>query len=128
MWQLCLICCNDVHQVSVDTARVENRLVSIFGHLLSSCLACCEHLKMFQLVDCSVYEVKSTLGSAFSSRIVLGSTRFVEVDGVASAFFCYAVGVLETSINKINENDKDSSTGKYSKGNYFPMGSLFLKD
>ena len=41
---------------------------------------------MFQLVDCSVYEVKSTLGSAFSSRVVLGSTRFVGVGGVASAF------------------------------------------
>jgi len=86
MWQLCLICCNDVHQVSVDTARVENCVVSSFGHLLASCLACCEHLKLYQLVDCNVYEVKSTLGSAFSSRVVLGSTRFVEVDGVASAF------------------------------------------
>ena len=87
MWQLCLICCNDVHQVSVDTAGVENCVVSSFGHLLSSCLACWGHLKLSQLVDCSVYEVKNTLGSAFSSRVVLGSTRFVEVDGVASTFF-----------------------------------------
>ena len=87
MWQLCLICCNDVHQVSVDTASVENCVVSTFVYLLASCLACCEHLKLYQLVDCNVYEVKSTLASAFSSRVVLDSTRFVEVDGVASAFF-----------------------------------------
>ena len=86
MWQLCLICCNDVHKVSVDTAGVENCVVNTFVYLLASCLACCVHLKIIQLVDCSVYEVKSTLGSAFSSRVVLGSTRFVEVDGVASAF------------------------------------------
>ena len=86
MWQLCLICCNDVHQVSVDTARVENCVVSIFVYLLSSCLACWGHLKMFKWVDCSVYEVKSTLGSAFSSRVVLGSTRSVVVGDVASAF------------------------------------------
>ena len=36
------------------------------------------------------------------------------------------MGVLKTGINKIDENDKDSSTGKYSNRNYFPMG-FFLE-
>ena len=81
-------------------------------YLLSSCLACCGHLKLPQFVDCSVYDVKSMLGSAFLFACCTGFDAVRGSRWCGVCFSGYAVGVLETGINKINENNKDSSTGK----------------